>query len=414
MRRILLAIVGLFFAAQAAAQSGVTVISRPCPFECKDAGYSSTYCLSWRRGGTCYVKKLAKHGLRFCLNPEKGFVRMRENCLTRHGEVTVQYLDLRGNEGPIGPTGPTGPQGDAGEPGALRVYGDGSAGDREVSGALAFNDSNPQYQNFTVQAGAVLTVPTGTVIRCRGNFLNNGRIVVSPGQRNSPKFAEDGEAATAGPFASDEAPGGAGGEALTEGAARALLRPGLLTAGDGAYAAGDIGRGLGGGSFAVICQGLVSNGSTGEITAPGLTPANPANGGGGGGLVILASDSRVENLGVIQADGGAGSDFIPDTGQFGIASGGGGGGGIVHLIAPEVQQTGSISVAGGSGGIAGPVGSLTALFKLGGRGGGGSGGAGGNGGAANPGSFGDGSCTAGASGNNGRVFETAANPAAFF
>ncbi len=92
---------------------------------------------------------------------------------------------LQGAQGQQGLQGPAGNPGAAGAPGDLRIYGDGSAGSRTVSNLEAWAGSgvialNLQFQNFTVNPGATLTVPSGTVIRVAGVFQNNGTIRVLP------------------------------------------------------------------------------------------------------------------------------------------------------------------------------------------------------------------------------------------
>jgi hypothetical protein len=79
--------------------------------------------------------------------------------------------------------------------------------------------------------------------------------------------------------------------------------------------------------------------------------------------------------GTITADGGDGDGSDGNEG-----AGGGGGGGIVHLIAPAITDTGTVSVAGGSPGATAGPGSVTATLRSGGGGGGACGGSGGIGG----------------------------------
>jgi hypothetical protein len=67
----------------------------------------------------------------------------------------------------------------------LRIYGDGSAGAKTVDASGTLLDTNLQYTSFTVAAGVVLTVESGTVIRCTGDFVNNGAINVEPGALGS-------------------------------------------------------------------------------------------------------------------------------------------------------------------------------------------------------------------------------------
>ncbi len=385
----------------AAEPSGV--ISAPCPFSCRSAGLPATHCRDWRINDTCYVEKIEPDKpkpLIICMQ-KGGVLKARRRCRKKETPLSPELI-----------RGPQGEQGPQGEDGSYRIYGDGSAGDRLISGNVTFSDSQQQYDNFTIQPGAVLSVFPGTVIRCRGNFRNSGTIIVNASFKSSPKFADNGEAPTEGPYQSSEAAGGSGGSALPQGVARVLLRPGLLSGGNGSLSSDGAAGSLGGGSLAVVCRGRISN--EGEIRANAQDAAVGASGGGGGGMIVLASFSEVANRGVINANGGNGSNLIPNDGHTGRAAGGGGGGGIVHLIAPSVENSGTINVRGGNGGAAGDPGSLSAQFKVGGCGGGGSGGAGGAGGTANPADVGNGSSTAGEPGQNGMVLVTETDPTALF
>ena len=443
-----------------AAERRGRVISGLCPLDCRTKGIESRRCRDWRIADTCYVEIFSRREssppsstLVLCSNAS-GAVTAKSECREGETRLTAQMLQGvkgdsgekglpgetglqgekgdrgdAGEQGPIGPTGPqgekgatgeqgpvgpTGSQGIQGEDGAFRIYGDQSAGSRIISSSTIFSDPNPQYENFTINAGAALTVYAGTIIRCRGSFENNGTILVSAVSRNTPKFADNGEAPTDGPYSNLKADGGSGGRALADGVARNLLRPGLLGGGDGNRSDDTATGGQGGGNVVILCQGTVVN--KGEILADAqdADDAVGASGGGGGGLVVLASATEVINEGVISATGGDGSDLIQDRGGTGYAAGGGGGGGIIHLVAPSIINTGTTDYSGGSGGAAGGPNSLTAVFKVGGGGGGGSGGQGGAGGTANPLSDGDGSSTAGESGDSGKLLLTQADPAGLF
>src|SRR5262245_58211752 len=75
-----------------------------------------------------------------------------------------------GPTGPTGATGPIGPPGAAGANGSLRIYGDGSAGDRIFSADSILAVGNLQFHDFTVNPGVTLHIHSGTVIRCTGTF----------------------------------------------------------------------------------------------------------------------------------------------------------------------------------------------------------------------------------------------------
>lgn len=68
-----------------------------------------------------------------------------------------------------------------------------------------------------------------------------------------------------------------------------------------------------------------------------------AGGGGGGGALVVASSALIDLPGTVRARGGNGGARKDDGGT----GGGGGSGGSIRLIAPTVQGSGVISVAGG-------------------------------------------------------------------
>lgn len=388
-------------------QNRALITSGACPYNCATEGLDSTNCRDWQLGQTCYVENFAnskKHkraSFKLCVRDDRGVIRVRERCKTALGERSLAIEDFRGDSGP---------KGDTGINGSVRVYGDGSAGEKTVSVSGIFNDSNPQYANFTVAAGVTLTVQSGTVIRCTGSFTNHGTIQVLAALRDQPRFSENGLRTTSGKSGGQEAPGGAGGSALAEGVVKSFLRPGLSGGGNGYRSQAQSG-GDGGGNFSVITKEEIVNGSTGVISADGEDAASSGNGGGGGGLIILASAESVSNLGTIRAQGGDGGALqATDPDLTGYGPGGGGGGGIVHLIAPTIAQSGSIDLSGGAGSAAGGAGGITGVGYIGGGGGGASGGDGGDGGTVNPSNIGNNSTTAGADGGIGQSISTIADP----
>jgi len=281
------------------------------------------------------------------------------------------------------------------------IYGDGSAGDRMITGDEVLNDTNLQFNNFTVAAGVTVTIQSGAKIQCRGTFTNNGAIVVANGAEGgfagqtgpggsfstagvSPQAGVAGRAAQAGESATGDnvdnaVVGGAGGFGISEFESRQILAAALASGGGGAAAGfDDLSDGgtqnagsAGGGGLVVVAMGGINNAATGAIMADG---ASGQGGGGGGGVVILASMTSVENAGMISARGGDGQD-----GDSNEAPSGGGGGGIVHLLAPNLNNAGQVDVAGGSGGS--NAAQLTSTDeRFAGAGGGASGGSGGFGG----------------------------------
>jgi hypothetical protein len=278
-------------------------------------------------------------------------------------------------------------QGVPGVAGDLRIYGDGSAGEKAISADETLADVNLEYTNFTVNGGVVLTVPSGTIIRCTGTFTNNGMIVVRTFARGGFGFGDDStefgavappsEGISARPAgqgefgdSSDLRSGGAGGIGLVENEARWVLNPGL--AGGGGGAASDDSGAAGGGTLVVLARDQIVN--AGSIFADGQSAFNAGSGGGGGGVIILASLIQITNSGTLSARGGNG-----ENGDTNEAPSGGGGGGITHLLAPAIPTPGTPDVAGGTAG-ANTGGDTTTTLRRGGAGGGASGGNGGDGG----------------------------------
>lgn len=154
---------------------------------------------------------------------------------------------------------------------ARHVYGDGSAGAKIIAASTAFADLNPQYTDFTVNSGVTLTVQSGTVIRCKGTFTNNGRIVVETGGRGARLLgggtntvdaryapADAGVSlAPAGPgmFADSGLTirGGFGGIGLSETQARMVLQAGTKAGGGGGGSNTQNGA-AGGGSFGCLVK----------------------------------------------------------------------------------------------------------------------------------------------------------------
>ena len=290
-----------------------------------------------------------------------------------------------------------------------RIYGNGSAGALEIVANTNWGaygspaNQNLQFTNLTINSGWTLTVPSGTVIRVTGSFINFGTITVQPYAEGSAVHLKNtgtaemlyrpsaqgfgrapscsGERAVGGGTTLEGGWGGRGVGNLT--AMALLLSPGPIGGGGGAACLFGLdgtqsaSGGLGGGTLVVLAAGAISN--AGTINANGAPPLGSMNGsgGGGGGLVILASRTSVANSGTINAQGGAGSGSGRSNGP-----GGGGGGGIIQLIAPDSNSTGgTLRVEGGAKGPVGSPGSIDGtISRMGGGGGGGSGGDGGNGG----------------------------------
>ena len=336
----------------------------------------------------------------------------------KSGALKVRDGECRRKE--IAFTGLIGPPGPAGADGQLRVYGDGSAGARTfAASAQPLEDTNLQYTDFTVPAGAIVGIPSGTVIRCTGTFTNNGKVVVFPGaeggfcaQYNPPNAASyrppNLGVALGAPVSPEsgtatQVQGGSPGVPLSAGQARTVLRPGPSAGGGGSC--GAHGGGPGGGGLTILAAVAIVN--NGTIDATPLSAVSIGGGGGGGGVIVLASRGSISNNGALNAEGGPGGE-AHDFGTSGAAAGGGGGGGIVHLLAPTIGNAGSVSVAGGPPGATGPE-SFAAAPRTGGGGGGACGGAGGHGGSVN------GSTPSVASaGESGLVLQSVLDPTSLF
>lgn len=321
-----------------------------------------------------------------------------------------------------GAVGPQGPPGSAGADGQLRIFGNGSAGDRTVAASTTLADTNLQYANFTINADVTLTIPSGSVIRCTGTFTNNGNIVVQSGAAGSRQAIEENgtdlldggyipsEAGVAlsssGPgdfgFGTSPRSGGRGGLGLPAFEARSELNPGPKAGGGGGGTFGFTGH-SGGGSLTVLAQSAILNAATGTITAAGAG-GGTRSGGGGGGVIILTSPGSVVNNGTVSANGGAGGN----SDSFAGASGGGGGG-IIHMLSPTITA-GTTSVTGGLAGANGGAGSVSINPRQGGGGGGACGGDGGRGSSVSI----AGTPSGADAGSAGHVLQSTVNPTALF
>jgi len=308
----------------------------------------------------------------------------------------------KGEQGEQGPIGLTGPQGSVGESGALGIYGDGSAGDLDLTDVNQL-DGSGSFHNIVVPVGANLMIPSGVTLRCTGSFINNGTIEIEPfasgayqsnndgsfshlGHRPAGAGLSFGGAANgaAGTGGGNPIPGAQPTVALSSLTLRSLLSPGP-NGGGGGGALGfttyeldginSVEGGSGGGTLRIICRdGIFNNGT---ISANGTSGIGSGVGGGAGGVIILASAQEIVNDGMIQANGAAGiGAHRPQL----ISGGGGGGGGLVHLLSPSPDNgNGDITVTGGAGGASNP-GSIPALEASSGGAGGSLAGAGGAGG----------------------------------
>lgn len=277
---------------------------------------------------------------------------------------------LTGSTGPMGPTGATGP------PGSPIVHGDGSDGDMTIAASVDWRTSPPsgslQFNNFIVNAGQTLTVPSGLTIRAAGAVNIAGAIVVSAYAATNISTAGDtGDCSSVGATQAVSATPVTGGVAVGTAIARQLVNQILKGGGGGAGTPGF--AGLGGGSLRILAAGAVTITATGSITADGTPGANGSlsansGGGGAGGILVLASATSVTNAGLLSASGAAGGNGT--TVPLPRGAGGGGGGGIIHFLSPS-NTAGTLIVNAGNGGINGaPTGQPGSGGACGGNGGG--------------------------------------------
>ena len=309
---------------------------------------------------------------------------------------------------------------------AARFYGDGSAKDLLLVGGATLDWTsvppvNMNFQNVTIENGSALIVPAGTTIRCTGDFVNRGIIIVRTNGKGGYRSYTDSDAsgswsytgvpASPGDTGVSSQPGssgtadflsaGSGGQGIPQ----AVAASGFMNFrwGGGASSGTRYAGNPGGGLLKVQCQGEVRNEAGAEIRAIGYGAINiRGSGGGGGGIVVLASRQSVVNAGKIDVSGGRGG-----LSSNSIGAGGGGGGGIAILVAPQVTNTGTINVSGGPAGSESAVTGTANGMRYAGGGGGGSGGDGGFGSSLNA----SGVNTSATSGGDGYVLEINADPA---
>jgi hypothetical protein len=301
--------------------------------------------------------------------------------------------------------------------------GDGSAGTLNIAANTDWTSTFPTNTSFTdctIAAGFTLTVPAGTVIRCTGGFTNNGTISVASVGNNGyffiyaqgsntmqqqgigDAYSQAGEPSYSRDFGTTPTilSGGFGSSGIPQ--AVAVSSWNRFRMGGSAGSAHQAGSSSsGGGLLKIMARGAIAN--TGQITADGTVGSQ--GGGGGGGIVVMASLVSVTNASgaSIDANGGAGGAFQSNNG-----AGGGGGGGIVVMVAPTIDNAGTVNVAGGAAGTPNPTaGAVASAQSSGGGGGGACGGNGGNGGQV----LSTGEANAASDGLEGYVIELLANPA---
>ena len=272
-------------------------------------------------------------------------------------------------------------RGPAGQDASAAIYGTGSAGELVIGpGSTTLDQANLNFTNITIQPGGSLILRSGSILRCTGNFINQGNIDVidfaKGGRQNVPtasrpipqaRAAEKSEISSASAGNGEcgdnslSREGGTGGEV-----GYASLQPVLSTltrfrayGGGGGGTSHTSAGGDGGGVIYIVCAGSINN--IGTIDAVGAQ-GNSGSGGGGGGVIIIGSGTQIENPGVISVAGGTGGSSTLSRG-----AGGGGAGGFALLIAPAVNSA-PILVGGGLPGSNAV--DITSAYRCGGGGGG--------------------------------------------
>lgn len=274
---------------------------------------------------------------------------------------------------------------------AVKIFGGtGEQGDYTLSGSATFSDGDYYFRNFTINAGATLTISRAARLFISGFCTIAGSVVVTTATAGGAGGYVPGN--TIAPIGRNTG-GGIGGGSGNAGRTYNFVASSVGSGGGSGMvypttASNDVGApsfgGDGGGGLLIESAGplLVS----GSITARGgnaslnndIVSGNPTmagGGGGSGGLISLKSlvSVTVTPAATLDVRGGNGSDGVGTAG--GVACGGcGGGGGQVLLVAPLANSTGAtILLTGGAGGVNRP-----GMPNLGGGAGGSFGGSGGN------------------------------------
>lgn len=211
--------------------------------------------------------------------------------------------------------------------------GDGSDGDFIPSENTTISGVK-NYKRVFIKEGVTVTVDSYCLIKCLGEFVNNGTITAE----------------------SKGALGGEGGK--LESSAFTSAGSGSAGNGGGYGGAGGNGRSTSGGAGGVgLDIGLNINFDTNTLKSflmQGNLYGLGAGGGGGGGVGgqggrggggIFIVSNTAENQGKISSNG---EDGFPA--KFGGGGGGGGGGGAIVIVATTINNNGTVVANGGSGG----------------------------------------------------------------
>ena len=145
---------------------------------------------------------------------------------------------------------------------------------------------------------------------------------------------------------------GPGGGALQSHAGHAVQAPLFVNVGGAAY----------GNALLVPLRGGSGGGGAGNFVTPG------GGGGAGGGALRIFSTTSIAVNGTLTANGGnggaAGTAATTQDPNFSTTSAGGGSGGGLHLIAPIISGTGTVSAKGGAQGGFGDSASLAIYVPI--------------------------------------------------
>lgn len=236
---------------------------------------------------------------------------------------------------------------------------------RKTSRPMTIHVTGNAYFNCKVDASGLEAPDTeagpSSQARCgghRGSFRGENRDVLDPIEIFGPGYGATSGAETQ--YLSCGAGGGYGGAGGDQ--KRAAGGSGGSTYGYeqipeplGGSAGGWSNRaagGPGGGAVEIAATGNIAFGPEFQLLVSGgdgpSQPTDYAPGGGSGGSVRIIAGGAVTNEGTINADGGDGGD----TNKKDWNSGGGGGGGrVVIYYVTDYNNTGQITVAGGSAGL---------------------------------------------------------------
>jgi hypothetical protein len=240
---------------------------------------------------------------------------------------------------------------------AIKIFGGtGEQGDYSLaSGTATFSDGFYYFRNFSVSAGATLTISRFAKIFCSGNVVIAGTVTVTTFSAGGTGFGTGGVSATSNigglPGSGPGAGVGSGNDPTAYSYAAAPYGSGGASGfyNSAAASGGNISNGgAGGGGLWIEAAGTISI-TTGTITARGGnadvgtsisgSPSISGGGGGSGGLILLSSlvSVTVGASATLDIRGGNGANATSGSAK----GGGGGGGGTIVLISPNNNTSGS-------------------------------------------------------------------------